>query len=204
MTPDLRSQLPLDEQVAALRDALAQNPTLVTVLERTAALDLPGWYVTAGAVFQTVWNVVCDRPADAGIRDYDVFYHDASDLSWEAEDVVVRRAAEVFDDLGVEVEVRNEARVHLWYETRFGVACPPFRSSEDAIDHFAATTCCVGLRLGADGGWQVYAPHGLGDVFGMVVRPNPVLAPRHVYDEKTARWAREWPRLRVLPWPEHA
>jgi len=25
--------------------------------------------------------------------------------------------------------------------------------------------------------WRVYAPHGLSDVFNLVVRPNPVLAP---------------------------
>jgi hypothetical protein len=34
-----------------------------------------------------------------------------------------------------------------------------------------------------------------------VVRPNPVLAPRAVYDAKTTRWKEEWPELTVLPWP---
>jgi hypothetical protein len=34
------------------------------------------------------------------------------------------------------------------------------------------------------------------------VRPNPVLAPRHVYQEKTARWRQQWPSLTVLPWAE--
>jgi len=47
----------------------------------------------------------------------------------------------------------------------------------------------------------VYAPHGLADVFNLVVRPNPVLAPRHVYQAKTARWQQQWPSLTVLPWP---
>ena len=51
------------------------------------------------------------------------------------------------------------------------------------------------------GRWRVYAPHGLSDVFNLVVRPNPVLAPRHVYRSKTARWRREWPALTILPWP---
>ncbi|MGH1562890.1 nucleotidyltransferase family protein [Mumia sp. DW29H23] len=203
MTLDPRAQLPLDEQAAALRAALSENATLLAVLERAASLELSGLYVTAGAVFQTVWNVVSGRPAEAGIKDYDVFYHDGTDLSWDAEDEVIRRAGEVFGDLGVAVEVRNEARVHLWYEARFGIPCPPFRSSEDAIDHFAATTCCVGVRAERSGAWRVYAPHGLGDVFGMVVRPNPLLAPRAVYEAKAERWSREWPRLRVLPWPEH-
>ena len=56
-------------------------------------------------------------------------------------------------------------------------------------------------RLTPDGRWRVYAPHGLSDVFGLVVRPNPVLAPRAVYEAKTARWRRQWPELTVLDWP---
>jgi hypothetical protein len=54
------------------------------------------------------------------------------------------------------------------------------------------------------GRWRIYAPHGLADVFNLVVRPNPVLEPRHVYQAKTARWQRQWPSLTVLPWPAAA
>ncbi|MCD2099395.1 nucleotidyltransferase family protein [Rhodococcus rhodochrous] len=35
-----------------------------------------------------------------------------------------------------------------------------------------------------------------------MLRPNPVLAPREVYDVKARRWQAEWPRLTVVPWPE--
>jgi uncharacterized protein len=58
------------------------------------------------------------------------------------------------------------------------------------------------VRIDPDGRWRVYAPHGLADVFNLVVRPNPVLAPRDVYEAKTRRWRRQWPTLTVLPWPE--
>jgi len=169
------------------------------VLTRAEACDLPGWYLTAGCVFQTVWNVVTDRPPAEGIKDYDLFYFDDADLSWEAEDKVIR--AGTFDDLPAPVEIRNEARVHLWYEDHFGVPCPPYPSTEAAIDSFAATTCCLGIRLVGDR-WRIYAPHGLADVFNLVVRPNPVLAPQAVYETKAARWREQWPELTVLPWPD--
>jgi len=194
-------RLPLTEQLDAFRSTLDRNEILAEVMARTATLDLPGWYVTAGCLFQTVWNVVTKRPPARGIRDYDVFYFDDTDLSWEAEDAVIRTGQEMFGDLGAEVEIRNEARVHLWYERKFGVPCPPYDSTESAIDRFAATTCCLGVRLEGDGQWRVYAPHGLSDVFNLVVRPNPVLAPREVYESKAARWKAEWPELTVLPWP---
>jgi hypothetical protein len=199
----LIARLPLDEQLDALRTTLSRNDLLLEVLTRAATLDLPDWYLTAGCVFQTVWNVVTNRPPAEGIKDYDLFYFDAADLSQQAENEVIRAGEEAFRDLSVEVDIRNEARVHLWYEDDFGVPCPPYTSTEAAIDSFAATTCCVGIRLNKDGRWRVYAPHGLADVFNLVVRPNPVLAPRDVYQAKTRRWLEQWPELTVLPWPEN-
>lgn len=195
------ARLPLDAQLGALQTVLSRNTTLLRILERTAALDLPQWYLTAGCLFQTVWNVVTGRPPTHGIKDYDVFYFDDTDLSWEAEDAAIRTGRAAFADLPADVEIRNEARVHLWYEQKFGVACPPHDSVESAIDSFASTTCCLGVRLEADGRWRVYAPHGLADVFNLVIRPNPVLAPRAVYETKAERWRQEWPELRVLEWP---
>ncbi len=194
-------RLPIDEQVARFRAALTGNRTLTEVLARARLLDLPGWYLVAGCLSQTVWNAVTGQPPEAGIDDYDLAYFDARDLSWEAEDAVIKAAGEVFAGLPAPVQVRNQARVHLWYERAFGVPCPPHDSTEAAIDTFEATTACLGVRLLADGSWRVYAPHGLADVFNLVVRPNPVLAPGRVYLAKAARWQRQWPALTVLPWP---
>ncbi len=194
-------RLPLDEQLAELKSALSRNEVLLEVLNRTATLELPDWYVVAGCLFQTVWNVVTGRQPTTGIRDYDVFYFDKHDVSWEAEDAVIQTAGKAFAGLPAEVEVRNEARVHLWYEQKFGVLCAPYASTEAAIDSFAATTCCLGVRLQPGGQWRVYAPHGLSDVFNLVVRPNPVLAPREVYEAKAVRWRQHWPELNVLSWP---
>jgi uncharacterized protein len=129
-------RLPLDQQLASLRTVLSRNEVLTEVLERAAMLDLPGWYVTAGCLYQTVWNVVTGRVPASGIRDYDILYFDDSDLSWEAEDAVIRASREIFAGLPVEVDIHNEARVHLWYEEKFGVPCAPYDSTEAGIDSF--------------------------------------------------------------------
>ena len=195
-------RLPVDEQVAHFRAALSRNATLTEVLARAATMELPGWYLVAGCLYQTVWNVVTGQPAEAGILDYDLAYFDGSDVSWDAEDAIIRAGNEIFAGLAAPVQIRNQARVHLWYEAKFGVPCAPHESAEAAIDSFEATTACLGIRLQPDGRCRIYAPHGLADVFNLVVRPNPVLAPRQVYEAKTARWRRQWPALTVLPWPE--
>lgn len=195
------SRFPIDEQLMQFRAVLGRNQTLTEVLGRAAGLSLPGWYLVAGCLYQTVRNVVTGRPPEAGILDYDLAYFDASDLSWEAEDAVIQAGRQAFGDLSAPVQIRNQARVHLWYEHRFGVPCPPHESTEAAIDTFEATTACIGVRLRPAGRWSIYAPHGLSDIFSLVVRPNPVLAPRRVYQTKTTRWRQQWPSLTVLPWP---
>jgi hypothetical protein len=181
-------------------ELVQRNPVVVEVLKRADALSLPDWYLAAGCLFQTVWNVLAGEEPTRGIRDYDLMYFDDSDLSWDAENEVIKRAAVAFAGCGGEVEVRNEARVHLWYEDHFGVPCDPYENSEAAIDSFAASACSVGIRL-RDGRPHVYAPYGLDDMFDFVLRPNPAIAPRATYETKAARWLELWPRLTVLEWP---
>jgi uncharacterized protein len=178
------------------------DPTVAAILDRAPALGLADWWLTAGVLFQTVWNSLTGRPPGTGIRDADFFYFDP-DTSWAAEDAVIRAGAALFDGMPVPVEIRNEARVHLWYADRFGTPAPPFRDCADAIDSFAAVCCCYGVTVDSAGRPRVYAPHGYDDLFAMVVRPNRRLAPRHVYETKTQRWHETWPELTVLPW-EHA
>ncbi|AYC40685.1 hypothetical protein DWG14_04953 [Streptomyces griseorubiginosus] len=47
-------RLPLGEQLDGFRSALERNEVLTEVMAGAARLDLPGWYVTAGCLFQTV------------------------------------------------------------------------------------------------------------------------------------------------------
>ncbi len=180
-------------------DLVLADPTVRTVLQRTPRLGVQDWWLTAGLLFQTVWNALTGRPPGSGIRDADLFYFD-DDTSWGAEDAVIQAGAGLFADLAVPVEIRNEARVHVWYTDRFGIPAPPFRDCADAIDSFAAVCCAYGVTLDGDGRPRVYAPFGYDDLFSMTVRPNPRLAPRHVYEAKTARWKQQWPELTVLPW----
>lgn len=169
------------------------------ILRRLPELGLPDSLLVAGSLFQTVWNVQSGKAPDADILDYDIFYFDASDLTWEAEDAAIGLANHIFGDLGVPVQVRNQARVHLWYESKFGISCKPLISSEDGIDHFLNQSSCFGIRPGQDRA-EVYAPFGFSDLHAMIVRPNRRRDLPTAYAEKAARWKAAWPRLTVLPW----
>jgi hypothetical protein len=177
-----------------------RNAINARLIERLPELGAPDVHLVAGCLFQTVWNCLCGKRPEEDIVDYDVFYYDASDLSWEAEDAVIRRARTLTEDLGVEVQVRNQARVHLWYEQKFGIACPPLESVHDGIDHFLNQSSCFGVRQhGGDA--EVYAPFGFADVFSMTVRPNCRRNLPGIYCSKARRWREAWPGLQVIEWP---
>ena len=132
-------RLAVNEQLAQLRAALTRNKSLITVLERAAKWDLPGWYLVAGCLYQTVWNVVTGRPPQSGILDYDLIYFDGSDLSWAAENALIRESEAIFADMPAPVQIRNQARVHLWYQEKFAAPCQAHESSEAAIDTLSQT-----------------------------------------------------------------
>jgi len=133
-----------------------RNEVNAALLERLPALDLPDWYLVAGCLFQSVWNGVTDRPPTDGIADYDVFYFDDRDTSWRAEDTVISVCVGAFSDLGVEVQVRNQARVHVWYPQKHGIPYEPLTSSRDGIDSFLNTSSCFGVLKRDDGSFEVY------------------------------------------------
>jgi hypothetical protein len=179
-------------------DDIGQNRLNREILARLPSLDLPQIYLVAGCLAQTVWNTLSARPPEADIKDYDVFYYDDRDLSWEAEDLAIRRAGAMFGDLGVVVELRNQARVHLWYERHFGAPYPRLRSSRDGIDRFLTPCTCVGIHPRDDRTLELYAPYGLGDLYAGRLRPNPVNDQPHLFAAKAASYTARWPFLTIV------
>lgn len=195
---DMVSSDGASQEARAVAAALS-DPMCAAIIDRMPTLGLGEWWLTAGAVFQNIWNAVDGRPPGYGVKDYDVFYFDDADLSWGAEDRVIAAARELFSDLDADVEVRNQARVHLWYEGRFGTSIAPFTSATDAIGSFASTTCCVGITR-QDEDVRLYAPYGLDDVFAMHLRPLRRIAPQHVYEAKVAQYGARWPSITSDAW----
>ena len=166
------------------------NPALAAVLDGFAAIALPDCWLVAGCVAQTVWNHAHGLPPGHGIADIDLVYHDPDDLSAEAEAAHEARLRARF---GPMLDVKNQARVHLWYETRFGRAIVQHASSAAAIATYPSTATAIGLRQGG-GDLAVCAPFGLDDLFSLIVRANRRLASEAVFAAKATRWARLWPR----------
>src|SRR6266481_1969551 len=138
------SERKLRERLTAI---LRATPPLMRVLSVARHLCLPDWLGFSGAVYQPVLNHLTGRPLDYGIKDYDFGYFDPSDLSFEAEDAVIRRVKAAFDEpLRSTIEVRNQARVHLWFPAKFGEPYTPLSWTTEALERFASATFAVGVR----------------------------------------------------------
>ncbi|MBZ9669716.1 nucleotidyltransferase family protein [Mesorhizobium sp. ES1-3] len=194
------SGLPFEKQRQAFLDIVAADPLLAETLARVRMLVLPDWLVVSGALYNSVWNHLTGKPSGYGIRDVDLFYFDESDLSYEAEDTVIRRAAAHFEGLPLPVEVRNQARVHLWYPQKFGQPCPRYTSASESVSYFASKTHAVGVRFDADGQLELVAPFGLDDLFSFRITPSRVMDNQRTHEAKGKRAQEYWPEITVVPW----
>jgi hypothetical protein len=171
---------------------VAMNPANRAILSRWKSLDLPDAWLVAGCLFQTVWNIQAGRSPGADIKDYDIFYFDPHDLSETAEAQVQAHTEALLGDLGVAVEVANQARVHLWYPEHFGQPYPALASSEDGISRFLVLETCVAVRPN-----DCFAPYGLAGLYQGTLSPNPLTPYAHLFSQKAASYRQRWGWLAV-------
>lgn len=109
----------------------------------------------------------------------------------------------LFSGCGVSIDVKNEARVHLWYSSKFGEQIMPYTSTWHAITTFPTTATAIGVQP-AGSEFLIAAPFGLADLFDTIVRPNKVQITPAIYAAKLTRWRGLWPGLQIVDWPEQS
>lgn len=191
--PIKRKGMPMTLTVDTLVSIAMTNPINLELATRLPALGLDQCLLTAGCLFQAVWNHRAQWPVDRGVKDYDVFYFDP-DLSWEAEDDVIRRARHLFQDLDANIEIKNQARVHLWYQEKFGCAYPQLQSARDGVDRYLIAGTCIALDVLTG---EVHAPYGLTDIELGVLRINPNNPQPDLFMHKARSYQSRWPWLTV-------
>lgn len=189
-----------DDRKAALEGIVHGSKVLRRILQTIRKLEVPDGWLVSGGLYQSVWNVLADQPEGYGIKDYDVIYFDGRDLSYEAEDKVIIAMNAALPDLADKLEVRNQARVHLWYEKRFGRPYAPLSCAMESLTTYAAKTQAVAVRLREDDRLDIHAPFGLVNIFAMRLVPNHVTDNQGTYTEKAERMQALWPELKVVPW----
>jgi hypothetical protein len=189
----------LQSQMAELEKIILLNTELHSIIEKASGLGLQNYYIGAGCVAQTVWNYQTGKNLSNGISDVDFAYFDKADLSFEAENTAIMKIKSVLAPRRYELDIKNQARVHLWYKEHFGYEIMPYDSIENAINAWPTTATSVGVRI-EENKLKVYAPYGLNDLFGMIVRANKSQITEEIYMQKVHKWINNWPSLTIIPW----
>lgn len=176
---------------------ITHNHNNVVILHRMHELQLPQLALVAGCLYQTAWNLQCGNAPDHAIKDYDFFYFDASDLTEASEAKAQHKAEQLFHDLPITIEVKNQARVHTWYQDYFGFPYEPLMSTADGISKFLVECTCVGISLNADSSQQLHAPYSLHDLYAGALSPNAAMNHRELFNAKAASYQSRWPWLSI-------
>jgi uncharacterized protein len=180
--------------------AIAQESAwFMSALRAVRDLGLTSWCIGAGAVRNLVWDAIHELPIPSDLTDIDVAYFDATELTPECDAALQSKLVAMRP--GVPWEVTNQAAVHCWFENHFGHPVPPLLSLEDAVASWPEYATCVGLTLERDNTIKVIAPHGLEDLFAIVVRRNPARVSVDTYRQRVAqkRYAERWPKVKIVP-----
>ncbi len=178
---------------------LLLNPVIDTILNRMPQLNINDWWLSSGCLFQTIWNLKAGRLVTEGISDYDVIYF-GRNLSWEAENEIIGQCHSVFKDLSVDIEIRNQARVHLWYKDKYGITYSPLKNATHSLWRYPSRTSAIAITKDGDNSYRLAAPFGIDHALSMRVEPNRRAGIRDVYKSKAERWLEEWPSLKVCNW----
>lgn len=181
-----------------LKEILRASPTIMTILETCRAQKLPDWRLVSGAVYGTVFNHLTGRDGDYGIKDFDIAFFD-SDTSYEAEDVWIKRIDAALPPLlAARAEVRNQARVHIWFKDKFGGEYAPLSNTDESLDRYLCFAHMIAVRLEQNDDISIAAPAGLDDMFNMVLRHNPKRGAYDRFLEKSQSIIERWPEVRIV------
>ncbi len=188
------------KQLKILESIIMSNKIISEAIERAHILDINNYYIGAGCIAQTVWNYLSDKPLNYGIKDIDFVYFDDKNLDLNSEDRIISKVKKLYSDLDVQIDVKNQARVHLWYKLHFGYDIQPYASLEHAVNTWPTTATAIGVRRIENNKLKVYAPFGLNDLFGKIVRANKAQITKQIYENKVSSWLSRWPDLKIIQW----
>jgi uncharacterized protein len=182
-----------------LIEILNRSPWFMGALATVRRLALPEWCIGAGAIRNLVWDSLHGKSSPSQLSDVDVAYFDATDFSPQRDEQLQRKLHAL--NPRIPWEVTNQAGVHVWFEEHFGHAVEPLHSLDEAVSSWPEFATSVGISLRQDNSLQIIAPHGLEDLFGIVVRRNPTRVSVETYRQRIAQkqYAERWPKVTVVP-----
>jgi len=174
----------------ALSALIASDENRLRLLRQVEALHLPDCWVGAGFVRSAVWDSLHGYAPGSSWDDVDVVWFDRDNAMPQADELIEQRLGS--EEPAITWSVKNQARMHRHNDDQ------PYGSTEDAVFRWPETATAIAIRTGK-GAIEIIAPHGLNDLFSLIVRPTPAFAGQKIgiFRERVQKkgWLARWPLL---------
>lgn len=172
------------EQLARLVRGSARTMRILRTLQRVEPRS--ELWLWGGTIRNIVWDAIDSKSEPTSPKDVDIIYFDEENTLKDRDGQIAERLSEAAPSENW--DVHNQAR----RRGRFPVPA----SLREAVGRSPETFSAVAIRL-SDESLEIIAPHGLDDLFAMVVRPtSSKMTGRVAHRARLKQWTRTWPGVR--------
>jgi uncharacterized protein len=181
------------EDKSQLVSIIHKEKWLIDLLHVIRDLNLLDWFITAGTIRNTVWDVLHNY-TERHINDIDVAYFDPNNKNSKIDRELQNKLKKLRPNY--DWDVFNQTRAKDVNPHR-----PIPISSCDSIGYYSETPTCIGVRLEKDNSLTICAEYGLSDLMNLIVKPIP--PPKQdlaLYNKRIAKkqWDKIWPKLKIF------
>ncbi|GAA4238533.1 nucleotidyltransferase family protein [Postechiella marina] len=163
---------------------------MTNILKTVRDLNLNDCWIGAGFVRNKIWDKKHGKDRTE-LNDIDVIYFDKLNPSKKYDLQIENKLKNINSNLNW--SVKNQARMHI----RNGHQ--PYTNCKHAISFWPETATAVAVRLNSKNKVKFIAPHGLDDLFNLIVRPTPKFDLTIYHTRiKNKRWKEQWNKLEIV------
>lgn len=178
---------------------IEKDSWMMEILNAVGALHLPDWWIGAGFVRGKVWDHLHDYKTRTPLPDIDVIYFDPKDFK---KDEMRSESTKMENRYEVELSklipdakwsVTNQARMHVFHK-----GDNPYNNSTEALSRWVETATCIGVSVDQSNKLKLTAPHGIGDLVNLKLRPvsnTPEGLKTFQERIRVKNWLTLWPKL---------
>lgn len=167
---------------------------MMALLQLTSTVDLPDAWIAAGTIRNFIWNHLTDKGFDWD-TDVDLVFFD---VQMSEEETQALQESLQLTYPAYRWELCNQALMH-----GHSPNTAPYQSTCDAISKYPEQCTAIAVRL-YQGELEIFAPYGIADIVGFMVRPTPHFLADNLrmalYWERLEKknWQEKWPQLKML------
>lgn len=178
-----------------IADFIQHDDYMMQALKVAKTCNLPNWFIGAGFVRDTIWNIQHGITLDYKYKDLDLGYFDHTNMSEKSDIALSFSLKEKFD---VNWEIVNQAYAHKYNNVE------PYKSATDGLAHWVKTATCVAATLDKNDNVKIIAPWGVDDLLNLKLRIAPCHTGNKFYETlflervKNKQWLERWPKLELI------